>query len=31
MNTAKKSSVGGALDTPLHTTLLDSIIHMNTE
>ena len=30
MNTAKKSSGGGPLD-PLQTTLLDPIIHINTE
>ena len=31
MNTAKKSSGGGPLDPPSNTTLLDPIIHINTE
>ena len=31
MNTAKKSSGGGPLDPPSNTTLLDPVIHVNTE
>ena len=31
MNTANKSSGGGPLDPPSNTTLLDPIIHINTE
>ena len=31
MNTAKKSSGGGPLDPPSNKTLLDPIIHINTE
>ena len=31
MNTAKKSSGGGPLDRPSNKTLLDPIIHINTE
>ena len=31
MNTAKKNSGGGPLDPPSNTTLLDPIIHINTE
>ena len=31
MNTAKKSYGGGPLDLPSNTTLLDPIIHINTE
>ena len=31
MNTAEKSFGGGPLDPPSNTTLLDPIIHINTE
>ena len=31
MNTAKKSYGGGPLDPPSNTTLLDPIIHINTD